>query len=574
MKTSPGSTRQRRFGFVQALLPHWLTDYRRAWLRDDVTAGLSTAAVVIPMALAYATLAGLPVQVGLYTAMAPMAVYAWLGTSRPLSLSATATLAILTGAALAPAIAANDPALLIGATAALSFMVGAMLVLASLFRLGFVAEFLSAPVLVGYQAGMGLVIVLDQIPKLLGTTIVKDDFLHNVVTTVSSLPRTSIATLACSLFMLIILILTKRLAPRLPAPLIAVAVGIAAMSLFDLHRYGVASVGPVPVGIPHITLPDWSLLRDLWSAALGIALMSFTSTIAASRAFVSNDEPTPQANRELLAIGAANVAGAFFAAMPAAAGTTQTAVNRLAGAHTQLAQCATFAVAIATALLLAPYISLLPDSTLAAIILVYSLALIRPREFRDIFMVRKTEFIWAIVAMIGVVLLGALQGIIVAIIVSLVALAYQVADPPVHHLVRKPGTHVFRPLSAENPDDETFAGLLLLRPEGRLFFANAERVSQKMRPLIFSQQPVVVILDLSGIFDLEYTALKMLMAADQRLHDKGITLWLAGLNPSVQTMVMNSAFGAALGAGRMFTNLELAVACYESRPIPFRAACQ
>jgi anti-anti-sigma factor len=208
----------------------------------------------------------------------------------------------------------------------------------------------------------------------------------------------------------------------------------------------------------------------------------------------------------------------------------------------------------------------MPDSTLAAIILVYSIAMIRVREFRDIYRVRKTEFTWAVVAVVGVVWLGTLQGIIVAIVVSLIALAYQMADPPVYQLVRKPGTNIYRPKTSENPDDESFPGLLLLHPEGRLFFANAERVSQKMRPMIFTTaQPAIVVLDLSGIFDMEYTALKMLMTADQHLKDKGITLWLVGLNPGVQQMVAKSPLGTSMGDERMFPNLESAVARYQSR---------
>lgn len=559
-------TRQSHRLLTRVLTPEWAREYRLGYLRSDLIAGLSAAAVVIPMSLAYATLAGLPVQAGLYTAVAPMLIYAWLGTSRPLSLSTTATIAILTGTALTPLIQTHDSSELAGITAALSFMVGTMLLLAGTLRLGFIADFLSAPVLVGYQAGMGVVIVLDQIPKLLGTNIIKGNFLHNVVATVSSLPDASLATLLCSGVVLLIILASQRLTPRVPAPLVAVGLGITAMSLFELQRYGVATVGNVPIGFPGLSIPDWGACEQLWPAAMGIALMSFTSTIAAGRGFVRGDEPTPHANRELLAIGGANIAGAFLSAMPASGGSTQTAINAGAGAHTQLCQCVTSIVALLIALLLAPYISLMPDSTLAAIILVYSMAMIRVREFRDIYRVRKTEFTWAVVAVVGVVWLGTLQGIIVAIVVSLIALAYQMADPPVYQLVRKPGTNIYRPKTSENPDDESFPGLLLLHPEGRLFFANAERVSQKMRPMIFTTaQPAIVVLDLSGIFDMEYTALKMLMTADQHLKDKGITLWLVGLNPGVQQMVAKSPLGTSMGDERMFPNLESAVARYQSR---------
>jgi MFS superfamily sulfate permease-like transporter len=254
--------------------------------------------------------------------------------------------------------------------------------------------------------------------------------------------------------------------------------------------------------------------------------------------------------------------------MPVGGGTTQTAVNRLAGARTQLAGVVTAAVTLMTMLLLAPLIGLMPEATLAAVVIVYSIGLIKPTEFRTIREVRRTEFVWALAALAGVVLLGTLQGILVAIVVSLVALAYQVADPPVHVLGRKPGTNIFRPRSEEHPEDETFHGLLVLRAEGRIFFANAERIGEKIRPLIIEAKPKVVALDLGGVFDLEYTALKMLTEAEKRQRAAGVLLWLVGLNPGVLSMVQRSPLGEVLGRERMFFNLEQAVAKYQASLSP------
>jgi MFS superfamily sulfate permease-like transporter len=295
---------------------------------------------------------------------------------------------------------------------------------------------------------------------------------------------------------------------------------------------------------------------------LGIALMSFTETIAAGRAFHGEAEPPPRANRELLATGLANVGGAFLGAMPAGGGTTQTAVNRFAGARTQLAEVVTAAVALATMLLLSPLLAQMPQATLAAVVIVYSIGLIRPAEFRAILNVRRTEFSWALTAFAGVVLLGTLRGIVVAIILSLVALAYQATDPKVYVLGRKPGTNVFRPLTKEHPEDETFPGLLLLRPEGRIFFANAALVAQRIRPLIDAAHPRVVVVDLSGVPDLEYTALKMLTEAERREREHGVSLWLVGLTPDVLAIVQRSPLGTLLGRRAMYFNLELAIAEY------------
>jgi sulfate permease, SulP family len=545
-------------------VPDWIRAYHREWIMLDVAAGLTTAAVVMPKAMAYATIAGLPVQVGLYTAFLPMVIYAALGTSRPLSVSTTTTIAILTAAAFSEVAIGRDPASLSTACATLTVLVGAILVLAGLLRLGFVANFISEPVLIGFKAGIGLVIVLDQVPKLLGIHVPKGSFFHNVLGIVEGIPAASLATVAVGAAMVGILVAFERRLPRAPAPLIAVACGIAATSLLGLQAHGVETVGHVPTGLPPLTMPRLALVAGLWPAALGIALMSFTETIAAGRAFAESSEPTPQANRELLATGLGNAGGAFLGAMPAGGGTTQTAVNRRAGARTQLAELVAAAATLVTMLLLAPLIGLMPEATLAAVVIVYSIGLIKPAEFRTILGVRRTEFVWAVLAVAGVVLLGTLQGIVVAIVVSLVALAYQTADPPVYVLGRKPGTNVFRPRSAEHPEDETFPGLLLLRPEGRLFFANADRVGEKIRPLIAEAKPKVVALDLEGVFDLEYTALKMLTDAEKRQREKGVLLWLVGLTPGVLAMVQHSPLGAALGRDRMFFNLEQAIARYQA----------
>ena len=549
-------------------LPEWIRTYKSEWIRLDVIAGLTAAAVVIPKAMAYATISGLPVQVGLYTAFLPMVIYALLGTSRPLSVSTTTTLAILTAAALGQAASGGDPASLSTASATLTLLVGAILVLAAVLRLGFVANFISEPVLIGFKAGIGVVIVMDQVPKLLGIHFPKGSFLHNALAIAQGFPDASMATLAVGAVMVGILVALERYAPRAPAPLVAVATGIVATSMFGLQAYGVATVGHVPTGLPSLTMPSLALVEQLWPAALGIALMSFTETIAAGRAFAESGEPRPRANRELVATGLANAGGAFLGSMPAGGGTTQTAVNRLAGARTQLAELVAAAGTLVTMLLLAPFIGLMPEATLGAIVIVYSIGLIKPLEFRTILDVRRMEFVWALAALAGVVLLGTLQGILAAIVISLFGLAHQVADPPVRVLGRKPRTNVFRPRSEEHPEDETFPGLLVLRPEGRIFFANVGRIGDKIRPLIAEAKPRVVALHLGSVFDLEYTALKMLTEAEKQLREDGVSLWLVGLNPGVLAMVQHSPLGQTLGRERMFFNLEQAVAKYQASVLP------
>jgi high affinity sulfate transporter 1 len=542
----------------------WLLDYRKAWLRPDLVAGLTTAAVVIPKAMAYATIAGLPVQVGLYTAFVPLVIYAVLGTSRPLSVSTTTTLAILTGATLGQLAPDGDASTLLQITGLLTLMVGGILILASALRLGFVANFISEPVLVGFKAGIAVVIIVDQLPKILGIHFTKGSFLHNVQAIGLGLPHISIPTLAVGVATIVGLSVIERFRPAWPAPLIAIAVAVAGIALSGLQSHGVEVVGPIPAGLPAFQIPGLALANDLWPAALGIALMSFTETIAVGRAFATSPEPTPRPNAELLATGAANAVGALMGSMPGGGGMSQTAVNRMAGARTQIAGLGTAGVSLLTMLLLAPVLALMPHAVLASIVVVYSVGLIQPTEFRNILQVRRTEFIWAASAFFGVMLLGTLKGILVAIIISLLALARQTANPPVHVLRRKPGTNAFRPRSPDYPQDESFPGLLLLRLEGRLFFLNAERVAEQIRLLIAEANPKILVLDLSGVFDFEYTALKMLIAAEKRGREAGVTLWLAGLTPQVYAAVQRSPLGETLGRERLMLNLEIALDRYRS----------
>jgi high affinity sulfate transporter 1 len=533
-------------------------------LRFDIVAGLTAAAVVLPKAMAYATVAGLPVAVGLYTAFVPMLIYALLGTSRVLSVSSTTTLAILAGTQLGLSVPDGDPAKLVTATATLTAMVGVMLLLARLLRLGFVANFISTPVLTGFKAGIGLVIVLDQVPKLLGVHIAKQGFFLDVVSVAQHLPQTSMITLAVALGTFAVLIGMERLWPHSPAPLVAVAGGIAAAWLLGLKALGVSLVGLIPQGLPSITPPDLSLIASLAPGALGIALMSFTETIAAGRAFARPNDPPINANRELVATGAANLGGALLGAMPAGGGTSQTAVVRSAGGRSQKASLVTGGAALATMLLLAPLLGLLPNATLAAIVIVYSVGLIQPAEFRAIRGVRSMEFRWALIACAGVLLLGTLKGIVVAIIVSMIGLASQTAHPRVSVIVRKRGTDVLRPLSPEHPDDEATEGLLIVRPEGRLFFVNAQDVTDQIHALIEKYEPRVVALDMSRVPDVEFSALQALQEGEQRVTASGVVVWLVGLNPGVLEMVRHSGLADRLGRDRMLFNAREAIERYRS----------
>jgi len=443
-------------------------------------------------------------------------------------------------------------------------LVGVVLLLASALRLGFVANFVSTPVLVGFKAGIGLVIVLDQVPKLLGIHFTKSGFFTDLWALGTHVPGTSLPTLAFALVTLAVLVGMERAWPHSPAPLVAVGGGILAAFLYGAEAHGVSTVGAIPAGLPRPTLPSLELVTALLPGALGIAVMSFTETIAAGRAFAERDDPPIVANRELAATGAANLAGALLGAMPAGGGTSQTAVVRAAGGRSPVAALITAGVAVLTMLLLAPLLGLLPQATLAAVVIVYSIGLIQPSEFAAIRNVRSMEFRWAVVATLGVLVLGTLSGILVAIIVSVIGLASQTANPRVSVIGKKPGADVLRPLSPEHPEDETFDGLLIVRPEGRIFFMNADAIAERIRAFIQQYRPRVVTLDMSRVPDIEYSALQKLVDIDRRAAGLGVEWWLAGLNPAVLEVVRKVGLAERLGRERMLFNARAAIERYQS----------
>jgi hypothetical protein len=314
-----------------------LRSYRRQWLRGDLAAGVTTAAVVIPQAMAYATIAGLPVQTGLYVATVPMLVYALLGTSRPLSVSTTSTLAALTAAAVAVA-AHGDPSRAPAAAATLAALSGGLLLGAGLLRLGVMADFISAPVLAGFKAGTGLLIAAGQLGKVLGVPQEGDSFPAKVGSALSHLGQVSWPTVGLAAGSIVILLGLRRWGPRsLPGPLIVVALGVLLAVATGLADRGVALVGEIPPGLPRVEAPDLAMVTVLLPAAAGVALMAFVESIAAARAFTAGDEPEVDADQELRALGAANLAGGCFQAFPAGGGLSQTAVNRDTGARSQVA---------------------------------------------------------------------------------------------------------------------------------------------------------------------------------------------------------------------------------------------
>lgn len=542
----------------------WLPAYPRGWLRLDITAGLTASAVVIPKAMAMATVAGLPVELGLYTALLPMIIYAVIGTSRTLSMSTTATLGILTGAVLTDVVHTREPEQMIAATATLTFMVGVALLLGSILRLGAIANFISDPVLTGFKIGLGLVIIADQAPKIFGLHYAKAGFLRDLIALCRHLPETSIPTVAVAALSLALVFALETFWPQVPAPLLAVGGGIAVSWLTALEQNGVAVVGHIPAGLPGFQLPTFRFVEELWPVAIGIALMSFTETVTVGRAFARPGDPRPDADQELRALGLSNLAASMFNTMPVGGGASQTAVNWRAGARTQVSEFATAGMTVIAVLFLAPLIRLLPQATLAAVVIAATVGLLSPKELLIIRQIRHMEFWWGISATMGVVLLGTLQGILAAMIISMTALVYETNRAPVYPLVRKPETNVFRPRSAEHPEDESVPGLLIVKAEGRMYFANAQRVGDRLWSLIRESKPRVLVLDCSAIPNFEYTALRMLVNGEEMLRAAGIELWMAGLTPVGLDIVRRSPLGDRLGPDRLCDDVPTAFSRFQS----------
>jgi SulP family sulfate permease len=541
----------------------WLRNYRREWFGADAIAGLTASAVVIPKAMALAAIAGLAVEAGLYTALAAMLVYPLLGSSRVLSVSTTSALAMLTAATVVALSAAESSGVSAAAVAStLALMVGAFLILARLLRLGFLADFISKPVLVGFEAGLGIVILVGQLKSVLGIPVQSHTTLGILRELPALLPQAHVPTMLVAIVGVAILLYLPRLLPRVPASLVWIAVSIAAFSLFDLGALGIKVVGAVPAGLPSLALPDVSLAMQLVPAALGVALMSFTESVAAARTFRGRDDAPVMPNRELLAVGAANIASSLVGGMPAGGGTGQTAVANAAGARTQMAQWVNVAVVVVTLLFFSRLIAMLPKAALATVIMVAALGMIRLEDFRAIARVRRDEWAWAIVTLVGVVLLGTLEGILIAVAVSVMTIIYQANHPAVYSVAWSRSKEVFRRVG-DDAGDETFPGLLILRSEGRLTCANAENVNEKMQALVAESQPRVIALECSAIPDIEYTALVMLSDAERRLRERGVSLWLVAVNPDLLKIIDRSTLGAAVGPERRFFNLRQALQAWQ-----------
>ncbi|HWK29989.1 MAG TPA: SulP family inorganic anion transporter [Solirubrobacter sp.] len=514
-----------------------LRRYRGAWLRGDLIAGLTVWAVLVPESLAYASIAGVSPVVGLYAAPGALILYAAFGSSRHLitgPMSASAALSAATVADLVPT--GSDT--FVTMTAALAVTTGLAALIAGLIRLGFLASFISEPVMKGFIIGLALTIIVGQLPSLFGISKGSGDFFEKAWDLISHLGDTQGTTLlvgACSLAVVLVL---RRVAPVVPGSLVAVLLGIAAVELFDLDRHGVAIVGHIDGGLPAFGVPDVKLSQfgQLVSGGVAIMLVAFAEGLGAAKTYASRNHYEISVNRELIGLGAANVAAGLSSGMVVNGSLSKTAVNGTAGARTQLSGLIVAALTLVTLLLLTGLFESLPEATLAAVVVAAVIELVdigalvtlhgyttgRIRTGFDV--AARPDFIAAIAAMAGVLVFDTLPGLFIGISVSLLLLIYRASRPYVATLGREPGTDRFAD-TARDPALETVDGVSVLRVEGGLYFANADAVRRQIEAAAATARAVV--LDAASVPFVDATAARMLIQVSSDLSRRGRRFFMA-----------------------------------------------
>ncbi len=552
----------------------WLAGYRRELLSGDIVAGLTVAASTIPAALAYAELAGLPAVYGLYASLVPALLYAVLGTSRQLQIGPGSTLSILVAASLGGALVAADPDQAVVAAALLALIAGGLLLAAGLLRLGFVADFLSGPVLTGFTAGAALIIIASQLPKLFGLEIDADTFFETLWEVAGSLGEASGATLALGAGAIVLVWAMQRWTPALPASLIAVVLGIIAVSAFDLEAEGVAVVGEVPAGLPGLEVPDLGQIGDLFGAGAAVALLVYVETIAVSREFAARHSYRIDPNQELVASGASNLGAGLFQGFPVNGSFSQSALNDSAGARSQLAGIVT-ALAVAIVLLvLTGLLSNLPSAVLAAIIIVAVLRLIKVGELRrlwrlqrrtaegGIWLPARLDLLSAGVTFAGTLVLGILEGILIGVGFTLLALLQRATRPNVAVLGRVPGERAYRDVSRAS-EAETVPGLVIVRWDGELFFANSAHFREQVVGLVeAAEQPRAVLLDASAVTSIDVTAADMLTKLFGDLEGRGLVVITARTRGPLRDMVASAELDESIPPEHQFRSVREGVEYY------------
>lgn len=536
------------------------------WLREsspraDIVAGIALAGLLVPEGMAYAGIAGVPPQMGLYAAMAGMFVYALFGSSRQLAVSATSSSAAMLAALVAP-MALGDPARYALLASAAAVAVGIIFMVGALFKLGSVSEFISKPVLKGFVFGLGLTIMVKQGHKLTGISNGQGNFFDLAWHILSSLQELSLWTLVVGVAAIVIMVLLGVIAPRVPSALVVLVLGILAVPWFGLHERGVEVVGTIHAGWPSLSVPRIGEddLASLFVGAVGITLVLMAESLAAARTFAAKHEYEINPNRELSAMGAANVASGLAGGIIVGGGMSGTAANDANGARTQLSTIVSALSVGLTLAFLLPLMRNLPEAVLGAIV-VHAVAHLLDVKTLKYYAKLRTGSVWiALAALLGVLQMGILKGLIFAVGLTLIALMRKLSANKESVLGRIPGSGNFVDLE-RHPQAEQIPGMLIVRPNGILFFANANRIRNRLRELVDKAgAPVkVVLLNLEASPEVDVTSLEMLEQVDQELQRQAIELRFARVTDAVRDLFARSGFLERLGPERIFPGVDVAV---------------
>ena len=539
-----------------------LRGYRRAWLRGDLVAGVTVAAYLIPQVMAYATVAGLNPVTGLWAALPALVAYAIFGSSRTLSMGPEATTALMTAIAIRP-LAAGHPARYAALATSLALLVGLMALAAWLLRLGFVADLLSRPVLVGYMAGLALIMIADQLQRVTGVPVSGQAFFAQLGSFGRGIGGLRPATAALAAAVLAFLLLLGSRWPHAPGPLLAVLLATAAVAAFGLARHGVSTVGPVPAGLPVPTLPDVrpSVLRELLLPASTVLIVGFSDDVLTARSFRQPDENIV-ANRELLALGVANAGSSLLHGFPVSSSATRTAIARATGSRSQVYSLVTAGSALLALLLLRPLLSRFPAAALGAIVIYAALRLIDVAAFRRLLAFRRDELAIAIVTCVGVLAFNILYGVLVAIGLSVADLLVRVARP--HDAVQGlvPGLAGMHDVN-DYPEARTVPGLVVYRYDAPLFFANAEDFRRRALAAADQQGPVRwFVLNVEANVEVDFTALEALDAVREEITRRGAVFALARVKQDLLARLRSFGLADSIGEERLFPTLPTAVEAY------------
>jgi sulfate permease, SulP family len=524
---------------IRSALPviDWVPQYQRSWLRPDMVAGLTLAAYAVPVSVAYASLAGLPPQAGLYCYLVGGIAYAAFGTSRQLAIGPTSAISILIGSALGT-LATGDALRQSHLAAAVAVLAGLIGIIAWTLRLGNIANFVSETVLSGFKIGAGLVIASTQLPKLFGFSSGGSNFFTRIIEVFRHLGDTNLATLGVGLGALALLVLGERLLPRRPIALFVVVLSIVVMSYSSLVSQGVKTVGAIPQGFPHLGWPvvAWSEVDDLLAVALACFLLSYVESISVARTFSLKHGYPISADQELLALGVANFAAGVGQGYPLAGGMSQSAVNEKGGAQTPMALVVASAGIGVVLLFLTGLMKNLPEPVLAAVVLIAVGGLIRPRELWHLYKVSRMEFRVAMVATVGVLAFGILKGVLLAAIFSILLLLKRASRPRIAVLGHLPATGGFAD-SARYPQSEAIPHVLVLRVEAGLFYFNAQNVKNEVLERMRRQGAVeLVVIDLSTSANIDLAGVRMLNELDEQVAKAGASLVLAEVHGDVRDL--------------------------------------